>query len=170
MSTQRYMKAELVRLDELCGKEASIYGVFLHKYEMTTFDLFVKENKNSLLDELKDIISRLKVIGAKTGAREQFFKLKEGKPGDGVCALYDNPDKKLRLYCIRYGKQIVIIGGGGPKNVQKLQEDERLEIENSFLRELSTLISERISTGEISYSDDYQEFIGNLEFNMENYE
>ena len=137
---------------------------------MTTFDLFIQENKNSLLDELKDIISRLKVIGSKTGAREHFFKVDEGKPGDGVCALYDNPDKKLRLYCIRYGTQIIIIGGGGPKNVQKLQDDEKLEIENSFLRELSALISERIREGEIRYSDDYKEFIGNLEFNIESYE
>lgn len=170
MSNQGYMKAELVKLDAFCGREASIYGVFIPKYEMTTFDLFIQENKNSLLDELKDIISRLKVIGSKTGAREQFFKLKEGKPGDGVCALYDSPDKKLRLYCIRYGTQIVIIGGGGPKNVQKLQDDEKLEIENSFLRELSALISERIREGEISYSDNSQEFVGNLEFNIENYE
>jgi hypothetical protein len=156
------MKAELVKLSYFCGKETSIYGIFLEKHQMTTFDLFIQENKISLLDELKDIISRLKVIGSKTGAREQFFKTGEGKPGDGVCALYDNPDKKLRLYCIRYGTQIVIIGGGGPKNIQKLQENAKLESENSFLRELSTLISERIREGEIKYSDDYHEFMAIL--------
>jgi len=56
---------------------------------------------------------RLKIIGNETGARESFFKTKEGIPGDGVCTLYDTPDKKLRLYCIRYGKQLIIIGAGG---------------------------------------------------------
>jgi len=164
------MKAELVKLGYFCGKMTSIYGVFLEEYQMTTFDLFVQENKNSLLDELNDIFSRLTVIGSKTGAREHFFKTGEGRIGDGVCALYDKPGKKLRLYCIRYATSIVIIGGGGPKNVQKLQYDEKLEIENSFLRELSTLISERIREGEIRYSDDYKEFEGNLEFNIESYE
>lgn len=39
-------------------------------------------------------------MATKTGAAEHFFKLNEGKPGDGVCALFDSPDKKLRIYCI----------------------------------------------------------------------
>lgn len=164
------MKAELVKLSDFSGKMTSIYGIFLEKYQMTTFDLFIQENKNSFLNELKDIISRLKVIGTVTGAREQFFKTNEGRPGDGVCALYDNPEKKLRLYCIRYGTQIIIIGGGGPKNVRKLQEDEKLENENYFLRKLSELISERIKQDEIRYTGDFQDFTGNLEFNIEDYE
>lgn len=61
------------------------------------------------------MVQRLKIIGTKTGAREQFFKLHEGNPGDGVCALFDLPDKNLRLYCIRYNTQIIILGGGWNK-------------------------------------------------------
>lgn len=106
-------------------------------------------------------------MGNKTGAREHFFKINEGNLGDGVCALYDNPDKNLRLYCIRYGTLIVIIGGGGPKNVDKLQQDEKLKSENYLLRDLYSLITHRIKTKEIKYTKNLMDFTGNLEFNIE---
>ncbi|WP_107038590.1 hypothetical protein [Brumimicrobium mesophilum] len=105
---------------------------------------------------------RLKIIGNETGARESFFKTKEGVPGDGVCALYDTPDKKLRLYCIRYGKELIIIGSGGQKNVRALQGDEKLEKENYILRWLSAKITECMQNGELSFSSDYMNFEGNL--------
>ena len=102
------MKFKLVKLKSYSGKEASIYSVYMEDLQKTLFDVFLEENKTSFKSELKDILKRMSVIGHKTGAREQFFKTKEGIPGDGVCALYDDPDKKLRLYCIRYGKQLII--------------------------------------------------------------
>jgi hypothetical protein len=137
--------------------------------QKTSFDSFLFENKNVFLSELKDIISRLKSIGNTNGAREQFFKINEGIPGDGVCALYDSPDKKLRLYCIRYGTLIVIVGGGGLKEVQKLQQNDKLKDENYFLRELSLKITERLKDGEIWFTNDKMDFEGNLEFNDETY-
>ncbi|WP_299458360.1 hypothetical protein [uncultured Microscilla sp.] len=129
----------------MSGEEASIYTVLIEDEGKTLFEKFIEENKTIYLSEIKDILARLKYIGSsRGGARENLFKTKEGSPGDGVCALYDNPDKKLRLYCIRYASQIVILGGGGPKNVQALQEDEKLKKENYFLRWLSKQITERI--------------------------
>ncbi|MBW8050528.1 MAG: hypothetical protein FVQ77_09355 [Cytophagales bacterium] len=163
------MKYKLVKLSNFSGEEASIYSVYMEDLKKTLFDVFLEENKNSFKSELKDILQRIKVIGSKTGAREQFFKLNEGKPGDGVCALYDD-DRNLRLYCIRYAKQLVIIGGGGEKSVQVLQDDEKLKEENYLLREISKIITERIKEGEINYTNDYRDFEGNLEFNTEDYE
>jgi hypothetical protein len=110
-------------------------------------------------------LKRLVAIGNITGAREHYFKINEGIPGDGVCALFDLPGKKLRLYCIRYATSIVIVGGGGEKKVRKFQEDEKLEDENYLLRDLSAVITKRIIEGKIWYSDDDMEFEGNLEFN-----
>ena len=170
MPTYLKMKSKLVKLDQFSGNKASVYGVWFDDSQKTSFDSFLFENKNVFLSELKDIISRLKGIGNATGAREQFFKINEGIPGDGVCALYDSPDKKLRLYCIRYGTLIVIIGGGGQKNVQKLQQNDKLKNKNYFLRELSQQITERLKDGEIWFTNDKMDFEGNLEFNDEDYE
>jgi hypothetical protein len=109
-------------------------------------------------------VGRLISIGRKVGAREGYFKLYEGIPGDGVCALHDDPDKNLRLYCIRYGTQIVVLGGGGPKDVRALQDNEKLTKENYFLRWLSKQITLRIKGGDITYSDDQLDFLGDLSF------
>lgn len=96
---------------------------------------------------------------------KSFFKEKEGGPGDGVCALYDE-ESKLRLYCIKYGTQLVVVGGGGPKpkTVRAFQEDEKLKEENYLLREISKQITEKIKTREIWFSKDFLDFIGSLEF------
>ncbi len=161
------MKYELVKIGQLSGNETSVYTILLHDKEKTLFDIFLEENNNSFLNELKDITQRLKVIGTKTGAREQFFRLREGKPGDGVCALSDDPDHNLRLYCIRYGTLIIILGGGGhkPKDIRSLQESEKLTEENYFLRQVSEDIRQKMNDDEIWFSDDNMDFEGDLIFN-----
>ncbi|HCC85628.1 MAG TPA: hypothetical protein DEQ06_03350 [Porphyromonadaceae bacterium] len=164
------MQYKLVKIDYLSGPKCSIYSILdCNDMSKTFLDLFIDENINSFKSETIELISRLKTIGYKTGARLQYFKVHEGKPGDGVCALFDNEESNLRLYCIRYGMQLIIVGGGGhkPKTIRALQEDEKLKGENYFLRELSALITERIKEKEIKFSDDGLDFIGDLEFIIE---
>lgn len=163
------MKYKLVKLLNLSGNAASIYSIEVDDLGKTLFDVFLGENRISFKNELSDILQRIKTIGNITGAREQFFKLNEGNPGDGVCALYDARDKHLRLYCIRYGTQLVILGGGGPKpkGMKALQNDEKLRSENYVLRKLSKAITGRMQESEIMYTRDHLDFEGNLEFNNE---
>lgn len=166
------MKYTLVELSEFSGNKATVYSVIVDEEELTLFEKFVEENIISFKDEIIFIFDRLETIGHDTGAREHYFKFKEGKPGDGIVALYDQPDSKLRLYCIRYGTQIVILGGGGPKdkNMKALQEDKKLTNENYLLRSLSGAITERIKDKRIWYSDDGYALEGELEFEEEEYE
>lgn len=158
------MEYELVKLGDLSGNKATIYSVLFSDINLTSYDNFILENKNTFKSELSDINNRLIVIGTRTGAREKYFRINEGNPGDGVCALFDSPGKKLRLFCIRYGSLIVVIGGGGEKNVRKLQEDKKLRDENFILRKLSDQITQRIKSRDIWYSEDKMEFEGNLKF------
>jgi len=163
------MKYKIVGLGEFTGNEATIYSVILNNEDETLFEKFIEENINSFKDEIYFILDRLEVIGNETGAREIFFKLKEGKPGDGVVALYDEPDSNLRLYCIKYGTQIIILGGGGqkPKDIRTLQEDNKLKEENYLLRKISKEITERIKDKRIEFSNFGQELEGELEFEDE---
>jgi hypothetical protein len=158
------MKYELRKITELSGNKTSIYSVITDDEDKTLFELFVEENHISYSSEINDIVLRLKTIGHKTGARENFFKLNEGTSGDGVCALYDLPDYKLRLYCIRYGTQLVILGGGGQKNVRALQDDKKLKDESYFLRELSQQITKMLRNKDIKFIDNGKNFNGDLEF------
>lgn len=158
------MEVTLVKIVELSGNKATIYSVRLDVSPDTLIEEFLASNSISFIDETKDILKRLRAIANKVGAQDHLFKLYEGNPGDGVCALYDEPDSKLRLYCIRYSTQIVVVGSGGPKSkeIKKLQDDPRLKEENYFLRWLSEQISLRIRSGEIFYSANGKEFKGNL--------
>lgn len=164
------MRYELVRLGYLSGNEATLYAIWFEDQNLTSFETFLNENKNAFKSELSDIVKRLRIIGTATGAREQYFKKYEGKPGDGVCALFDSPGKKLRLYCIRYGTLIVIVGGGGKKEVEKLQQDKKLTDESYFLRKFSVEITERIFNDDMRFSENKKEFEGNLKFNYEDNE
>jgi hypothetical protein len=160
------MKFSLQKIPRLSGHRASIYTIWSEDDEETLFEQFSRENITDFPDEVNDILQRLHTIGHKTGAREQYFKLNEGNIGDGVCALYDNPDKNLRLYCIRNGTVNIILGGGGekPKPMIKLQESDKLKDENYFLRAVSKLILERIKEREIRYSKNDMDLEGNLIF------
>jgi len=160
------MKYRLVKLSSFSANECSIYSILLNDEQETLLEKFIKENKDTFLSEIKDILQRLRTIGHKTGARIDFFKLDEGYPGDGVCALYDDEESNLRLYCIRYGTQLVVVGSGGPKpkEIRALQEDEKLTEENYFLKRVSAQITQRIKEKEICYINDYLDFSGDLEF------
>lgn len=163
------MKCKLVKIHELSGYGASIYSIVIGDNTKNLLDEFVEESSISFKGETIDILKRLRTIGKKTGARTQFFKLHEGVPGDGVCALFDIPGSNLRLYCIRYGTQLVVVGNGGhkPKSIQSLQEDDKLTETNYFLRELSSEITERIKEKDIQFINDDYDFIGDLEFEIQ---
>jgi len=154
------MNYKLVKLTQFSGEAASIYSVFLIDQDKTLFDIFIEENKYSFISELKDISERLIVIGHDTGARINYFRKYEGKPGDGVCALFDEPESNLRLYCITYGTLLVIVGGGGykPKSISAFQDDEKLTKENYLLRKIAAAINKRIKDREIEFTNDHKDF------------
>jgi hypothetical protein len=167
-----FSKCQLIKIPNLSGSRASVYTVLIDEEENTSFKNFVVNNQNSFKTEIKDIVARLKTMGSKTGMREDFFKLREGIPGDGVCALYDEDNSNLRLYCVRYGSQLVIVGGGGhkPKTIRSFQDDVNLKRENYILRELSQLITEKMQDKEIRFSEDGMDFEGDLTIENLNYE
>jgi hypothetical protein len=105
-----FSKCQLIKIPNLSGSRGSVYTILIDEEENTSFKNFVMNNQNSFKSEIKDIVARLKTMSSKTGMRENFFKLYEGNPGDGVCALYDEDNSNLRLYCVRYGSQLVIVG------------------------------------------------------------
>jgi hypothetical protein len=159
----------VVKLEAFSGAQATIYSVILEEDEAngkTLFEHFVTENSKKHHEEVKDIASRLVTIGKKTGARDIFFKDWEGKPGDGVCALFDNPDKHLRLYCIRFGKGILVVGGGGqkPKAMKAFQESEKLTKENDYMRIVSREIEMKIKARDLTFAPDGTELFGDFKF------
>lgn len=163
------MEYKLVKISNLSGEEASIYSLLPKGSANTLFDSFIIENKTTHLTEVKDIYNRIKLIGSEFGVRDNFLKLNEGFPGDGVCALYDDDEKNLRLYAIKYGKTLIVLGNGGykPKTIRALQDDVKLEKENKLMRDLSSQVKIKMQDKELKFSDDYMNFEGDLNFTIE---
>jgi hypothetical protein len=159
------MNFEIVELEEFSGNKAVIYSVAIDDNPLTLFDLFVEENVYIYPNEIQSITDRLEIIGNFTGAREHYFKINEGTLGDGLCALYDIPERNLRLYCIKYGSTCILLGGGGYKNVRALQDDEKLKKENYLLRKISKMITNALVNGDLEWSKDGSSFTGNLIIN-----
>jgi len=155
------VKFTLVKQSKLSGAKATVYTVKLSD-GTDLFDQFLEENIGGYNEDVNDILKRLRSIATKTGAQEHFFKLHEGKPGDGVCALYDTPNKHLRLYCIRMGNAVVIIGGGGPKKTRAYQEDPKLNHEANLLQEVSKVITDEMKANNLRFSDDEMELKGEI--------
>lgn len=87
------MKLKLVKLLDYTGSKTTVYSLLDEEEGITLHEKFILENTTNCIEELQDIHVRLINIGQKFGAREQFFKLHEGRAGDMLCALYDMPEK-----------------------------------------------------------------------------
>lgn len=158
------MNYEIVELQPYSGSEAKVYSLIPMGEDETLFEKFVNEYKVDFKNEVKDIIKTIYQIGHTTGARSSFFKQNEGKFGDFVCALFDVPEKNLRVYCIRFGMVAVILGGGGEKGegVRAWQDDEKLSKEANLMIEYAKDILQRMDDGDLCWSKDRIELQGNL--------
>jgi hypothetical protein len=157
---------EIVKLDNLSGRKANIYSIMIDDESKSLFGKFITKYKTDFEDEIIDIVDRIDLIANYTGAENRHFKENEGRLGDLVCALYDMPNSNLRLYCIRLGKTVLILGGGGFKSklIRALQQDPTLTEENYLMREISQRLYNRIKEKEIYWSEDEMEILGNLIF------
>ena len=160
------MKIEIVKSSLLSGNQATIYDVMIDDNDIL-FERFVRENVEKHRAEIKNILDKLRTIGQITGARSSYFKEKEGALGDGVCAMFDLPDKKLRLYCVRYGTEIIILGGGGIKKVRAWQEDPKLLAEASLIIKIANKINQSISNKDIEFADNFRAFEGEMIFEID---
>jgi hypothetical protein len=158
------VKYEIVEMQPFSGNEAKVYSLLPEGETETLFDKFVNEYKGEFKDEIKNILKTLYQIGHTTGARSSFFKQHEGKFGDFVCALFDVPEKNLRLYCIRFGMVAIILGVGGEKSAGVIawQDDEKLTQEATQMIEIAKDILKRMDEGDLYWSDDRTEIEGNL--------
>lgn len=167
------MNFEIVELSEFSGTKTKIYSVIdldNQSEDLTLFDYFIKKFSETHRDEVLSILNLIEDINSKFGIRENLIKDREGKLGDGVIAIHDNPDKKLRLYGIRFASSILILGGGGvkPKNIRAWQEDRLLSIEANKLIEISAKINKRIRDKDIWFDPHCSELLGDLTFNNDN--
>ena len=157
------MNIKLVEIPDVSGHKCQVLSAIVDEQDESLFEEFLNEYSEQYPQEIEDIYNRLKFIGNEGGAREQFFKQNEGAPGDLVCALYDQPDSNLRLYCIRFGSIAVILGGGGykSKSIRSWQEDPKLSANAEMMKRISQIIYNAIKEKDIIHENN--RLVGNME-------
>ena len=131
---------------KLLNKPVSEAVEFFDKFET------IEEKKVEIL--LNNIDSMIK-----RGIFEGFFKDKESRINDNISCLSVGD---LRLYCLRFGKVAVILGGGDYKHVKTYQESDDLHNHVKLLQAACKQIDKRIKDKEIRITDNSIE--GNLNF------
>lgn len=158
------MKYKLEKINNLSGEGASIYSIQIEGEKDTLLENFLEEYSVKFEDEIGDIVDKIIKIGHEYGARSNLIN--EGKGGlfDGVFDIRDNPDIQLRLYGLKLRHTLIILGGGGQKTTQKIQEDPNLTYYQEIMKDLSKQIDERLANEDFSISEDNYDLEGNLEF------
>lgn len=151
------MGFRIVEIEELSGPACKIYSIaFDGDGGDTLFDEFLDRLDAVFPEELDEVWAKLQFMGKEGGARIQFFRENEGEPGDGVVALLKESGYPLRLYAIRYGTVLLILGSGGYKNpkIAAWQDDEILTKHATEIIHISAKITERIKEKDLTIASD----------------
>lgn len=166
------MKFRLQEIEQLSGRRCKIYSVLIEGDEKTLFERFTEENKEDFSVELINLLKNLKDIASLDGAKDYYFRpKKEGKLGDGVEALFDKPDANLRVYCVKYGQVLLVLGGGGykPKHIRAFQEDPKLTKENYLMRQIANTLYKAIRSKDLRWNRKGDNFEAPFYFDSEDY-
>ena len=134
------------------SEKTALYSISFEIDGTTEFEKFVAEfEMNATYNhDYQRIIAALQAILDK-GALERFFR-PEGKMDDNVHAIPIDGGK-LRLYCLRLSKQIVILGNGGVKTTKKYQEDPKLFGYVLDLQRFERILNENLEKGYVSIEE-----------------
>ena len=159
------MKIKLVKINNISGGLTSFYSVCYEPSEVTIFDEFCSQYRNTYGSQIREINTRLLDMGTNMGANQFFFKPKRIKKGDNVCILKEPHLTEMRLFCIKYGEKLVVLGGGGPKlkKIDSLASKNLLKKEQEKMSQISRLIDMKIQSGELEFSLNNMDFIGDFE-------
>lgn len=143
--------------------DINFYSVrFEGETELEIEKFFLKFSSGSKYDrDFNKIIGWIDKIAEK-GCLSRYFR-PEGKYEDGVSAI-PIEGNKIRLYCVRITDEILILGNGDVKNVQRWQEDPVLKSFVENLIKLKQKIDNRIKRGKVFISG--KEISGNLIFDI----
>lgn len=162
------MAVELKRAYKFSGSKASIYVAVNTNSNSNPLSDFLKTYSDTdYEDKAMNLVGRIKSMGTKTGVLDEFLKLQENEKkgqGDNVCALFDIPEKEMRLYCIKISESIIIIGGGAPKpdDIQSWQQCPNLSKAARYMIFISEKIKQKLNNGGLKISNNGMRFEGDL--------
>jgi len=149
------------------GKKCTFYTVRWDDSELSETDKFIEkyendENFEQYLDELLSLIlDKIANIGASSHLKFRFENSAEALPPNErrTVSLLNikYPNSPLRLYCLRWSENLVILFGGGEKTSAKAQDGNTSSAFRNA-NEFAKRIFEAMREGEIYVSTDGRTF------------
>ncbi len=141
-------------------EKANFYSLRFLDKELSETDEFISRFINDVLyqNDLSKIVYWLSKIG-ESGSLERYFR-----PERGAKAIPIYPST-LRLYCIRVSDEILILGNGGIKSSQKVQDSPDVYPAFRIINKVEKEFRRRRSIGEITITG--REIEGDLEFEIQ---
>lgn len=140
-------KFKIIDISE--GPKAKFYSILLEGKEQSEFEEFLVNFRDNpeFSGIIQNIVIKIDQMARVTGAREIFFK-PEGPNMVFRINIGRDETYPLRLYCLRYNNQVVLLGGGGYKDLGTVRYQDKEELDNAvkLLRAVDrTLKEEAIS-------------------------
>lgn len=131
-------------------EKAGLFSLIFEGNSFSEFQKFIAKYKDDThySRELQIILSMIEKMMEGAGFLERYFR-PEGKMRDHVSAL-PLERSRLRLYCLRLSDEILIIGGGGIKNVRRYQDSTELTGYVMTLQKLDEAITAALKKGQIT--------------------
>lgn len=122
------------------------------------FERFIESEYHEDLEKIK---YWLEVIGNSKGAEPRFFRHEDNAAALPPPIEFNN----LRLYCLRCTNDVVILGNGGLKTSQRVQDSQEVYPIFRFMNKFNQIFTEKVQAREITYGDKYLR--GNLTLEFE---
>jgi len=140
--------------------------------EETETNKFLLTYSDSHKDEIDIFLSLLNIMQTQ-GVKENFLRNERNEDCRYLFALLNQDEEgnkytgSLRLFCLYYGDNKLILGNGSFKTTAKFQQDENLKLIAKDLQELDKVIRSKLDTGEIWWEGSDLKTNNNLNFEIE---
>ena len=132
------------------GRQGTLLTIRQPGSLLSETDAFFAEALQSSPEDARLLALKLENMIEKSGFQDYYFKTGEGSRMDNVCALSQG---KLRLYCLRYGNVLVVLGGGGTKTTRTYEEDPRLHSKVKTLQRLNRALDKQMREGHLRMTE-----------------
>lgn len=158
-------KSFLIEEITFAGNRCQIFSVKFEGESENEFDKFLKKYDKTHPKIIEDITLRIRAMKQRNGCLDIYFNMEVSSIYNSICRL--KRTKQLRLYCIKYGKVALILGGGGIKSNNKRTYQEVPELNEAVgkLEYIYEKIDEKLKEKEIRITDEGIE--GNLLIKIE---
>lgn len=137
------------------GRKAKIYSIQFDGEEKHEFEKFIGNPEIRNHPDYEPLRKKIKELYNKRGLLPQYFRLEDEKSIHPEICRIDYGTGMLRLYCIRWNDNLLILGGGGikPKGARFWQESPELSSEARKIADAFHRLVEYLKTSKLTIEE-----------------